>query len=172
MSRFENRLTALHFAMAQGRRDMLDVLIDLGADLEATDGDGHTPLETAMLAGDTESMRLLQAAGARTPQRPQTAVSNLAGFAEEARRVTAMLRAWVGDVEQEAADRLIEKYVSEYGETRLAWSGSATPGGTRTYIRLDGPSIWIEFSNRPGEVTAGAHPHTIVRDETADYGGG
>jgi hypothetical protein len=81
-------------------------------------------------------------------------------------RVTAMLRAWVGDVEEEAAERLIEQYVSEYGETRLAWSGSASPGGVRTYIRLDGPAIWIEFSNRPGEATAGAHPHTIVRDET------
>jgi hypothetical protein len=92
--------------------------------------------------------------------------------AKQQERVTAMLRAWVGDVAEEAAGRLIDRYVAEYGETRLAWSGSATAGSPRTYIRLDGPSIWIEFSNRPGEETAGAHPHTIVRDEAADYGGG
>jgi hypothetical protein len=105
------------------------------------------------------------------PEEPEGVVVGLLE-PQQRERVTAMLRAWVGDVEQEAADRLIERYVSEYGETRLAWSGSASAGGTRTYVRLDGPSIWIELSNRPGEQTAGAHPHTIVRDETADYGGG
>jgi hypothetical protein len=37
-------------------------------------------------------------------------------------------------------------------------------------VRLDGPSVWIEFSNQPGAETEGVHQHTIIRDQTADYG--
>ena len=105
MSRFEKRLTPLHFAMAVKRPDMLDLLIAVGADVEATDGNGLTPLEAAMLAGDAESVRRLQAAGARAPQTPTPAATNLAPFAEETKRITAMLR--VPDVR-----RALEWYVS------------------------------------------------------------
>jgi uncharacterized glyoxalase superfamily protein PhnB len=92
MSRFENRLTALHFAIVEKRDDMLDLLIELGADLEATDGNGHTALEAAMLAGNKESVRRLQAAGALAPRPPKVAAANLAEFAEETKRITPMLR--------------------------------------------------------------------------------
>src|SRR5262249_45660454 len=44
MSRFEGGQTALHFAMSQKRYDILDLLIELGADLEAEDLSGHTAL--------------------------------------------------------------------------------------------------------------------------------
>jgi catechol 2,3-dioxygenase-like lactoylglutathione lyase family enzyme len=46
---------------------MLELLIELGADLEATDAKGRTPLAVAMLRGDRKAMRLLHAAGAREP---------------------------------------------------------------------------------------------------------
>jgi hypothetical protein len=92
MSRFENRLTAVHFALMLGRHDMLDLLIELGADLEATDGNGHTPLEAAMLAGDMESMQRLQSAGVTPPQPSAPMAANLSEFAGEFERVTAMLR--------------------------------------------------------------------------------
>ena len=92
MSRFENRLSALHFAIALKRHDMLELLIELGADLEAVDGNGHTPLETAMLAADTESVRRLEAAGGRSPSPSKPAPASLADFAAETRLVTPMLR--------------------------------------------------------------------------------
>jgi len=67
MSRFEHGQTPLHFAMERKRYDILDLLIRLGADLEAEDGGGRAPLAVAMLRGDREAMQRLHAAGARPP---------------------------------------------------------------------------------------------------------
>src|SRR5205823_1169493 len=67
MSRFEQRQTPLHFAMSRNRYDILDLLIESGADLEAKDGNGHTALAVAMLRGDREAMTRLHAAGAKQP---------------------------------------------------------------------------------------------------------
>jgi cytohesin len=68
MSRFEHGQTPLHFALNRKRYDILDVLIELGADLEAEDVRGQTALAVAMLKGDREAMRRLDAAGAKHPQ--------------------------------------------------------------------------------------------------------
>jgi ankyrin repeat protein/catechol 2,3-dioxygenase-like lactoylglutathione lyase family enzyme len=68
MSRFEQGQTPLHFALTLKRNDILALLIELGADLEATDQTGQTALAVAMLRGDREVMRLLHAAGARQPE--------------------------------------------------------------------------------------------------------
>lgn len=67
MSRFEQGQTPLHFAISQKRYDILELLIELGADLEATDTAGRTPLTVAMLRGDREAMSRLHAAGAKQP---------------------------------------------------------------------------------------------------------
>ena len=40
MSRFEQRQSPLHFAISCERHDLLDLLIELGADLEARDLNG------------------------------------------------------------------------------------------------------------------------------------
>ena len=82
LSRFEQEQTALHYVVAPadglvggafrtgGHYATLDALIELGADLEARDAKGRTPLEVAMLLGDREAMRRLHAAGAREPEPP------------------------------------------------------------------------------------------------------
>lgn len=77
-SRFESLQTPIHFALfapdglggrrAQPQYDMLDLLIELGADVDMEDGRGRTALELAMLRGDTEAIRRLRAAGARDPE--------------------------------------------------------------------------------------------------------
>lgn len=85
-------------------------------------------------------------------------------------KVTAMLKAWVDDLDEKAGARLLAKYVSEYDETYIGWSGGTTLDNDQTYVRLDGPSAWIEFSNQPGASTDEIHQHTIFRDETSDYG--
>lgn len=102
------------------------------------------------------------------PEEEGVLVSDLSQ--EQQDRVTAMLNAWVGDLDEEAAESLVEQYVSEYGQTYLSWSGSTDPDDVATYIRLDGPSAWIEFSNQPGVETPEAHEHTMFRDQNADYG--
>ena len=67
-SRFEQRQTALHFAISRLRYDILDLLIALGADLEAEDMNGETALAFAMLRGDGQARSRLHAAGAKQPK--------------------------------------------------------------------------------------------------------
>ena len=74
-SRFEQRQTPLHFALAApdglrtkpAQHEMARLLIELGADVDAEDDQGRTPLAIAMLHGDVDAMRLLKAAGATEP---------------------------------------------------------------------------------------------------------
>ncbi len=68
MSRFEQQQTPLHFAINLQRYDILDLLIELGANLEAVDINGHTALTSAMLAGNDEAIRRLHVAGAKPPR--------------------------------------------------------------------------------------------------------
>lgn len=81
-SRFENRQTPLHatFAPPDGlgctpNYAMLERLLALGADVEATDDKGRTPLAVAMLRSDRVATSLLLAAGATPPQPPQVDVT-------------------------------------------------------------------------------------------------
>jgi len=59
--------TALHFAIARGRADILDLLIELDADLDAPDHNGQTAMEFARLRGDRRAAERLLGAGARQP---------------------------------------------------------------------------------------------------------
>src|SRR5262249_6303606 len=59
ISRFESGQTALHFAGNLKRYELLDLLIELGADLEAEDVNGHTALAAAIMRGDAEAARHL-----------------------------------------------------------------------------------------------------------------
>ena len=68
MSKFEERRTPLHFAIWRRQYDLIDLLIELGADLEAKDGRGRTPMMDAMLRGDREAMTRLHRAGAKIPK--------------------------------------------------------------------------------------------------------
>src|SRR5262245_44501185 len=72
MSRFEHGETALHFAIRRQRQDILDLLIELGADLEASDLSGRTPLEAAMMRGDKKASLRLHEAGAIAPRTDAT----------------------------------------------------------------------------------------------------
>jgi hypothetical protein len=79
LSRFEQGRTPLHLALSRQRYDILDLLIELGADMEAEDVNGHTALAMAMKRGDREAMRRLYAAGANQPiqQPPASAPSEV-----------------------------------------------------------------------------------------------
>lgn len=87
-SRFEKGGTALHEAIERKRQDILDLLIDLGADVEARDMLGRTPLAMAMLHGDREAMSRLHAAGATPPPRVDIAGSRerMARLADSVKR--------------------------------------------------------------------------------------
>jgi len=92
-SRFEHRQTALHFAISRRRYDIIDLLIELGANLEAEDMHGETPLAFAMLRGDREAMKRLYAAGARPPKTVETSDfgEKMAGLARSVKKSVTMI---------------------------------------------------------------------------------
>ncbi len=66
MTRNQHRRTALHHAAAKNRPRVVRLLIDLGADPDATDATGATPLTTASQEGANSAIvAMLVAAGAR-----------------------------------------------------------------------------------------------------------
>jgi ankyrin repeat protein len=154
MSRFEHGLTAVHFAISRKRYDILELLIELGADLEAEDRGGQTALAAAMLHGDQEAMGRLHKAGAKPPKTIDTSSfrANLAKMAESVNKSVAMLN--VPDVA-----RALEWYESigfkeigrhEYGgvvnwgmlsfgkaELMLNVNGKAGPRDTSLWFYMD-----------------------------------
>jgi ankyrin repeat protein/catechol 2,3-dioxygenase-like lactoylglutathione lyase family enzyme len=92
-SRFEQGQTPLHFAITRKRYDMLELLIELGADLEAKDINGETALAFAMLRDDREAMRRLHAAGARPPKTVETSnfSEKMAGLASSVKKSVTMI---------------------------------------------------------------------------------
>ncbi|RYZ48158.1 MAG: DUF3500 domain-containing protein, partial [Proteobacteria bacterium] len=75
----------------------------------------------------------------------------------------------------EVADKLMSDYTSAYDDTYYAWGGASTgptKDKTGSYIRIDGPRLWIELTVQGGIVIRGkTHYHTIFHDKTFDYGG-
>ena len=59
-----NGLTALHHVAHEGHRDVTQVLIDAGADIEAKDGLGFSPLLRASILGKFAIVKMLVEAGA------------------------------------------------------------------------------------------------------------
>jgi len=73
---------------------MLELLIELGADIEARDDQGRTPLAVAMLHSDREAMRLLRIAGAAEPENVQRAdiAKQMAAVAGSVKKSDPMFR--------------------------------------------------------------------------------
>lgn len=85
--------------------------------------------------------------------------------------VMAAIETYVRDIAPADADAIIARYTSELGDTHIAFSGTQSLTAENDYVRIDGPSVWIEFSIQPGRSIPGIHPHSVWRDKTADYGG-
>jgi hypothetical protein len=84
--------------------------------------------------------------------------------------VTAAIQAYAGDLNTGAAAKLVAKYESELDQTRIGWSNNTGPTDEHSYIRIDGPSVWIEFINTRSMSTPDIHYHSLYRDKTNDYG--
>jgi ankyrin repeat protein len=55
LSRLDHGQTPLHFAITRKRVDILALLIELGADVDAVDTNRQTAVEYAMLRGDRDA---------------------------------------------------------------------------------------------------------------------
>ncbi len=59
----------------------------------------------------------------------------------------------------------------ELDATYLGFSGSTSLTRTGDYVRIDGPSVWIELVMDPPYSTDKPHVHAVWRDKRTDYGG-
>lgn len=172
LSRFEQEQTALHYVVAPAdglvggtfrtgdHYRVLEALIDLGADLEATNANGRTPLAIAMLRGDREAMRLLHAAGAKEPASLATSPGrSLSPLATSVGSLTPMLA--VSEMEATIAwyRQVGFELVASNGEgSKMDWArvkfGDAeimfVPAGAPWRDASSGVSLWIRTSRLDG----------------------
>lgn len=104
-------------------------------------------------------------------------VGTLSSTAQE--KVLAAISEWVNDVDPTTADSYLTTYQNELADTYVTYatntggaSGNASSFFTTNtdYVRIDGPSVWIEFVCQNGVVVSGQiHYHTVMRDHTRDY---
>ncbi|MFK3670571.1 DUF3500 domain-containing protein [Leifsonia aquatica] len=91
--------------------------------------------------------------------------------ADQKALVLAAIDTYVDDVDDADAATILAKYKSQLDDTYFSFSGSTAVTEIDDYVRIDGPSVWIEFSMQHGIVLDGAHPHAVWRDKVTDYGG-
>jgi hypothetical protein len=92
--------------------------------------------------------------------------------------VLAAIQKYVADMDSDTATALMSIYTNELSSTYIAWTGSGTAGTASTflnantnYVRIDGPSVWIEFVCQNGFVfSSQIHYHSVWRDHVRDYG--
>ncbi|QIP14186.1 DUF3500 domain-containing protein [Spirosoma aureum] len=82
------------------------------------------------------------------------------------------IKLYVNDLDATTAATILAKYTSELANTYIAYSGTTAVGSQNDYVRIDGPSVWIEFSYQGGVIIKNTpHSHSVWRDHTSDYGG-
>ena len=91
--------------------------------------------------------------------------------ADEQVLVIKAIEAYVEEVPDKDFPVLMEKYKTELADTYIAFSGTTDLNAINDYVRIDGPSIWIELSMQKAASWTGIHPHSVWRDKKTDYGG-
>lgn len=138
-----------------------------------------TELASAKISGTFSDV--LMVPGSTTNTFPTTKqgiqVSTLSATAKAA--VLAAMAPWLNDVDSASAAKFTAIYTNELASTYVCYasntsgvSGNASSFFTTNtdYVRIDGPSVWIEFICQTGVVISSAiHYHSVFRDHTRDY---
>lgn len=91
---------------------------------------------------------------------------------QQQQAVLNALRPWVEDAPPELAAAYMQRYQNELKETYLSLSGGSTMAAPGDYLRIDGPSLWLEYACRePIAFKEDAHCHSVWRDKKRDYAG-
>ncbi|NUP23888.1 MAG: DUF3500 domain-containing protein [Streptomyces sp.] len=91
--------------------------------------------------------------------------------AKQKKLVLAAIHPWIANVDDATAKRLMKTYAKELNETYVAYSGGTGLDTQGDYVRIDGPSVWVEFVCQDGVIYRDQiHYHTVYRDHTRDYG--
>jgi Protein of unknown function (DUF3500)/Secretion system C-terminal sorting domain len=80
------------------------------------------------------------------------------------------IKTYTNDLNAEDETVVLGRYQAELDETYIVFSGSGTMETKGDYIRIDGPSVWIEYNTQGGIIIKNEnHPHSVWRDRKADY---
>lgn len=150
------------------------------------DGETYDPLtrETDALSALAESLTEDQLAEAATDQSdlllgpgqdgefPEEEGVKVSDLSEEQQElVLAAIETYVDDLPEEEAAEYMAAYESELEDTYVLFSGSTDFSTAGDYIRIDGPSVWIELAMQNGVATSEPHIHSVWRDSETDYAG-
>jgi hypothetical protein len=138
-----------------------------------------TELASAKISGTFSDC--LMVPGSTTNTMPTTKqgvqVSTLSTAAQT--KVLAAMMPWINDLDATSAAAFTTIYQNELANTYVCYAsntsgiaGSASSFLTTNtdYVRIDGPSVWIEFICQTGVVISNQiHYHTVMRDHTRDY---
>lgn len=138
-----------------------------------------TELASAKISGTFSDV--LMVPGSTTNTFPTTKqgvqVSTLSATAQA--KVLAAMAPWINDLDATSAAAFTTLYTNELANTYVCYasntsgvSGTASSFFTTNtdYVRIDGPSVWIEFICQTGVVyPSQIHYHTVFRDHTRDY---
>jgi hypothetical protein len=80
----------------------------------------------------------------------------------------ALVREWVGILEDQAANAKMKEIESGMNETYFAWAGSTT-NGKGAYFRVQGPAVFLEYAPQGAGENNVDHIHTIYREPANDY---
>ncbi len=130
-----------------------------------------TELSTAKLSGTYSDLVLGPGQDGKFPATksglPVSALS-----ADKQALVLSAIKLYVNDLDASSSAAVLAKYTNELANTYIAYSGNASMASQNDYVRIDGPSVWIEFSYQGGVIIKNTpHSHSVWRDHSADYGG-
>jgi hypothetical protein len=167
---------AVHRPLEAQRASMVNLLATLGdradAVLSGTFGDlvnGPAGGGPAAMGGDAKYPSSLSYPTGATGR--GVLVSSLS--AQQKALVKTAMEAWVKNVADPVANALLAVYESDdaLSQTYVGYAGSADLTTQGSYVRIDGPRVWIEVTVQGGIVYRNkVHYHTIWRDKVADYG--
>jgi len=149
------------------------VMADMLASFTATE------LASAKLTGSFSDVTMVP--GSTTNTFPTTKVgikvSTLSTAAQA--KVLAAMAPWLADLDATAQAAFTTLYTNELANTYVSYASntSGASGNAATfftantdYVRIDGPSVWIEFICQTGVVVPSQiHYHSVYRDHTRDY---
>lgn len=81
------------------------------------------------------------------------------------------IKTYVQDIADDDASDILATYESELDDTYISYTGTTGVNTVGDYVRIDGPSVWIEYSVQNGVILSAPHPHSVWRDKNGDYGG-
>jgi Protein of unknown function (DUF3500) len=129
-----------------------------------------TQLLSAKLSGTVTDLVVGPQKDGQFPVTPSgIAVSTLT--AAQKQLVLDAIKTYVNDVNETDATTLLAEYTTEIDQTYISYSGNTSLTTQNDYVRIDGPSVWIEYSCQRGIVFSATHPHSVWRDKSKDYGG-